>query len=75
MSQLGVCVWHDVIMQLAKGEMGDLFGVLWGSTSVRLEVSDRIYHSAAFLDQLLSQTALAQEIRGARCIAAGWLYF
>ena len=26
--------------------------------------SDRIYHSAAFLNQLLSQTALAQEIRG-----------
>jgi hypothetical protein len=29
-----------------------------------LEVPDRIYHSAAFLNQLLSQTALAQEIRG-----------
>jgi hypothetical protein len=48
---------------LAKGRNGDILARV-GIDSVCLEAPDRIYHFAAFLNQLLSQTALAQEYEG-----------
>ena len=58
-------VWHDVTMKLlAKGEMGICFRAVGIDKCNAWSAPDRIYHFAAFLNQLLSQTALPQEYEG-----------